>query len=294
MSYQRRLLHGKIDILRAELVARLQTSGGRSVLDQVDVDRLTEILTGKSSPPALADERRLLPGVRLPEPGVGELLLALRRAPLAKGEPAVETTQTFSPDEVGEHRARALGARGPGARRALGRRQGGGELHARRASGRASAARPTARSSSTTSPSRATTPCSSNGTASSSSRTRARSTARSSTASRIDSAPLDEGRRAPDRQVPDDVHRMTSTAKQPEQLPQKPARERFLRIGEVVRRLRDEFPDISISKIRYLEDEGLLMPAAHAGRLPAVQRGTTSSACRRSCACSATSSCRCA
>ncbi len=52
LSYQRRLLHGKIDILRAELVARLQTSGGRSVLDQVDVERLTEILTGKSSPPA--------------------------------------------------------------------------------------------------------------------------------------------------------------------------------------------------------------------------------------------------
>ena len=52
VSYQRRLLHGKIDILRAELVARLQKSGGRSVLDQVDVDRLTEILTGKSSPKA--------------------------------------------------------------------------------------------------------------------------------------------------------------------------------------------------------------------------------------------------
>ena len=52
VSYQRRLLHGKIDILRAELVARLQASGGRSVLDQVDVDRLTEILTGKAAPPA--------------------------------------------------------------------------------------------------------------------------------------------------------------------------------------------------------------------------------------------------
>jgi hypothetical protein len=52
VSYQRRLLHGKIDILRAELVARLQKSGGRSVLDQVDVDRLTEILTGKAAPPA--------------------------------------------------------------------------------------------------------------------------------------------------------------------------------------------------------------------------------------------------
>jgi hypothetical protein len=52
VSYQRRILHGKIDILRAELVARLQQSGGKSVLDQVDVDRLTEILTGKAAPPA--------------------------------------------------------------------------------------------------------------------------------------------------------------------------------------------------------------------------------------------------
>jgi hypothetical protein len=50
VSYQRRILHGKIDILRAELVARLQRSGGRSVLDQLDVARLTDILTGKSSP----------------------------------------------------------------------------------------------------------------------------------------------------------------------------------------------------------------------------------------------------
>jgi DNA-binding transcriptional MerR regulator len=34
----------------------------------------------------------------------------------------------------------------------------------------------------------------------------------------------------------------------------------MLRIGEVVSRLSDEFPDISISKIRFLEDEGLLNP----------------------------------
>jgi DNA-binding transcriptional MerR regulator len=39
-----------------------------------------------------------------------------------------------------------------------------------------------------------------------------------------------------------------------------PQRERYLRIGEVVRRLRDEFPDVSISKVRYLEDEGLIQP----------------------------------
>jgi DNA-binding transcriptional MerR regulator len=31
-------------------------------------------------------------------------------------------------------------------------------------------------------------------------------------------------------------------------------------IGAVCRRLKDEFPDISISKIRYLEDQGLLTP----------------------------------
>jgi hypothetical protein len=52
VSYRRRLLHGKIDILRAELVARLQETQGRSVLDAVDVDSLTEILTGKATPPA--------------------------------------------------------------------------------------------------------------------------------------------------------------------------------------------------------------------------------------------------
>jgi DNA-binding transcriptional MerR regulator len=51
---------------------------------------------------------------------------------------------------------------------------------------------------------------------------------------------------------------MTSAAKQ-EQLPIA-QRERLLRIGDVVRRLREEFSDISISKIRYLEDEGLLTP----------------------------------
>jgi hypothetical protein len=51
VSYQRRILHGQIDILRAELVARLKQSGGRTVLDEVDVERLTEILTGKSAPP---------------------------------------------------------------------------------------------------------------------------------------------------------------------------------------------------------------------------------------------------
>ena len=52
VSYRRRILHGKIDILRAELVARLQKTQGQGVLEQVDVEALTDILLGKSAPPA--------------------------------------------------------------------------------------------------------------------------------------------------------------------------------------------------------------------------------------------------
>jgi hypothetical protein len=51
VSYERRILHGKIDILRAELQARLKSGGEQSVLDHVDVERLTDILLGKASPP---------------------------------------------------------------------------------------------------------------------------------------------------------------------------------------------------------------------------------------------------
>jgi len=39
-----------------------------------------------------------------------------------------------------------------------------------------------------------------------------------------------------------------------------PAGQRLLTIGSVCRRLQVEFPDVSISKIRYLEDQGLLAP----------------------------------
>ncbi|HEY6017526.1 MAG TPA: hypothetical protein VIU86_15380 [Gaiellaceae bacterium] len=52
VSFRRRILHGKIDILRAELVARLQKSGGKSVLEQVDVESLTAILASKAPPPS--------------------------------------------------------------------------------------------------------------------------------------------------------------------------------------------------------------------------------------------------
>jgi DNA-binding transcriptional MerR regulator len=50
---------------------------------------------------------------------------------------------------------------------------------------------------------------------------------------------------------------MTTTATQ---TTSRPSGERLLTIGAVCRRLSDEFPDISISKIRYLEDQGLLAP----------------------------------
>ena len=50
VSFRRRVLHGRIDILRAELVARLreQVSAGEAQL--ADVGRLSEILTAKAVP----------------------------------------------------------------------------------------------------------------------------------------------------------------------------------------------------------------------------------------------------
>src|SRR3954449_12471715 len=39
-----------------------------------------------------------------------------------------------------------------------------------------------------------------------------------------------------------------------------PSRKRMHTIGAVCRHLQAEFPDISISKIRYLEDQGLVTP----------------------------------
>lgn len=51
VSYRRRLLQGRIDILRAELVARLQKSVAAGESDLADVDRLTDILSSKAAPP---------------------------------------------------------------------------------------------------------------------------------------------------------------------------------------------------------------------------------------------------
>ncbi len=47
VSFRRRMLQGRIDILRAERTARLK---GKGVTD-VDVEKLTDILSARSSPP---------------------------------------------------------------------------------------------------------------------------------------------------------------------------------------------------------------------------------------------------
>jgi hypothetical protein len=49
ISYRRRILHGKIDILRAELVNRLHKrhEGGVDVISGADVQQLTDILAGR-------------------------------------------------------------------------------------------------------------------------------------------------------------------------------------------------------------------------------------------------------
>jgi hypothetical protein len=50
ISYKRRILHGKIDILRAELVNRLRKKHetGEDVITGADVQRLTDILAGRA------------------------------------------------------------------------------------------------------------------------------------------------------------------------------------------------------------------------------------------------------
>ena len=52
ISYKRRVLHGKIDILRAELVNRLRKKheGGEEVITGDDVQKPTDILAGKAQP----------------------------------------------------------------------------------------------------------------------------------------------------------------------------------------------------------------------------------------------------
>ena len=50
VSYRRRLLQGRIDILRAELVARLQKQLESGEHGLADVERLSDILASKGTP----------------------------------------------------------------------------------------------------------------------------------------------------------------------------------------------------------------------------------------------------
>ena len=58
ISYKRRILHGKIDILRAELVNRLRKKhdGGEAMITGDDVKRLTDILAQHQQPDAPAQD----------------------------------------------------------------------------------------------------------------------------------------------------------------------------------------------------------------------------------------------
>jgi hypothetical protein len=58
ISYRRRILHGKIDILRAELVNRLRKkhAGGEEIISGADVQRLTDILAGRAATGAGPDD----------------------------------------------------------------------------------------------------------------------------------------------------------------------------------------------------------------------------------------------
>ena len=57
VSYRRRILHGKIDILRAELVNRLRKSreAGEDIISGADVQKLTDILSGRAAGPDADD-----------------------------------------------------------------------------------------------------------------------------------------------------------------------------------------------------------------------------------------------
>jgi hypothetical protein len=52
ISYRRRILHGKIDILRAELVNRMRKKhdGGEQLITGEDVQQLTDILARRQGP----------------------------------------------------------------------------------------------------------------------------------------------------------------------------------------------------------------------------------------------------
>ena len=117
ISYRRRVLHGKIDILRAELVNRLRQKRerGDSLISGDDVRQLTEILAGKAarSPRAKRPRTSRPPSgpeamaVHCPECGFvnpeGANYCQKCGAYLSRPEGGDEpTTMTYTVDETGE------------------------------------------------------------------------------------------------------------------------------------------------------------------------------------------------
>ncbi len=186
VSYRRRLLHGKIDILRAELVDRVKRreAGTSTTLSEIDIDRLTDILAHRGPPPGLDDEHGSPPG------GEDEHMTAARSAG-GSVWPTALSADTTTASRPASAAAVARACSSPTWRRAdaglRGLRRGGGRRgHERRSTpegamlvirigggrageqfsidadqmaiGRGAERR---RSSWTTSPSRASTPCSS-------------------------------------------------------------------------------------------------------------------------------------
>ena len=160
ISYRRRILHGKIDILRAELVNRLRKKheGGEDVITGADVQKLTDILAGRAG-------RRRRRSRASGEAGGGSMAVHCPECGFVNAEGANycqraartsggrerrrrrrAVTATYRIDETGELvpvDARATSsARGRRARHPRRRRPRGGELPA---AGRAHDDRPAAR-----------------------------------------------------------------------------------------------------------------------------------------------------
>ena len=151
--------------------------------------------------------------------------------------------------------------------------QAGDALRVARSTSPASAVTPTARSCSTTSPCRVGMPRSSAPTGLRRARRRVAQrhllNQSGSTTRRVASR-----RRVAGRQVPSRVLRADRRLRHEHE--ERP----YLSIGEVLGLLLEEFPDVTISKIRFLESQGLIDPERTASRLPQVLRQRRRSAAR--------------
>ena len=114
ISYRRRILHGKIDILRAELVNRLRKKheGGEDVITGADVQRLTDILAGRAAGAETGRRRAgrrprgasTAPSAGSPTPRARTTARsAARSSAQPRRRPArAATTATYRIDETGE------------------------------------------------------------------------------------------------------------------------------------------------------------------------------------------------